>query len=473
MPVFHSTRSKATETHTAIAQLLDGIEALYESKAAATDFEQFEQGLHELFVRAERDVLAQELGALDIDLPFVVIGDVKHHRVLRSTGTYTSAAGPVTVMRTLYRSGRDKAVVPMEGLAGIVDGHWTPLAARQGAWAVAHLTPQECEALFRQLGNMQPSKSSLDRLPKLLSTNWEARREDFEATLRGQETVPPEAVTLSVSLDGVMVPMKDGERPAKRANARHSGKRQRGPAGYQEVGCGTLSFHDAEGQRLSTIRLTRMPESKKATLKSQLTAEIQSVLAQRPALKLVKVADGAKDNWTYLSDMLPAGTELVDFFHAAHHLKDAFDAAYGENTAKADAQFRKYRHILRDEPDGVEKVIRALLYQHNKHPRRQKLRRELLYFRRHRARMHYAAAKQNNLPIGSGVVEAACKTLASQRLKRSGMRWRHPGGQAILTFRALVQSERFDRAWSLLAATYRTAVILPKKVVPICGLKAA
>ena len=52
--------------------------------------------------------------------------------------------------------------------------------------------------------------------------------------------------------------------------------------------------------------------------------------------------------------------------------------------------------------------------------------------------MRYAQAKSCNLPIGSGVVEAACKTLATQRMKRSGMRWRHAGGQAILTLRALV-----------------------------------
>ena len=64
--------------------------------------------------------------------------------------------------------------------------------------------------------NMSPSKSSLDRLPKQLSERWEAGRERFEAALRREETVPPEAVTVAVSLDGVMVPMKDGARTQKR-----------------------------------------------------------------------------------------------------------------------------------------------------------------------------------------------------------------------------------------------------------------
>ena len=473
MPVFHDASTKTTVTNQAIKQLHDALQALGERQMAMEDFEQFERELHALFVRAQRDVLEQELVQLDVDLPYVLIDDVKHYRVLRGVGKYTSAAGPISVMRTLYRSGRDKAVVPMEFRAGIVDGYWTPLAAKQAAWTVAHLTPQEAQDLFVQLGNMQPSKSSLDRLPKGLSKSWEMQRESFEEELRGQETVPADAVTMSVSLDGVMVPMKDGERRAKRMHAQDHGKRQRGPAGYQEAGCGTLSFHDAEGERLSTIRLARMPESKKVTLKSQLTKEIAAVLSQRPELELVKVADGAKDNWTYLSDVLPAGTELVDYFHAVQHLKKAFDTAYGEHTAKADAQFHKYRYILRDEDDGIKKVIRALVHLHKKHPRRKKLKTELSYFRRHRARMHYAVAKAQNLPIGSGLVEAACKTLATQRLKRSGMRWRHPGGQAILTLRALVQSERFDRAWSLLSGTYRKTVTLPQNVVPFARQRAA
>ena len=61
-----------------------------------------------------------------------------------------------------------------------------------------------------------------------------------------------------------------------------------------------MSFYDAEGERLSTVRLARMPEKHKATLKDTLSEEIAAVLDQRPDLTLVKLADGAKDNWSYL-----------------------------------------------------------------------------------------------------------------------------------------------------------------------------
>ena len=59
--------------------------------------------------------------------------------------------------------------------------------------------------------------------------------------------------------------------------------------------------------------------------------------------------------------------------------------------------------------------------------------------------IHYAHTTARYLPIGSRAVETACKTLAYERLKRSEMHWRHAGGWAILTLRALVRSERFDR----------------------------
>ena len=110
-------------------------------------------------------------------------------------------------------------------------------------------------------------------------------------------------------------------------------------------------------------------------------------------------------------------------------------------------------------------LITALRHLRANHPRREKIRTELKYFTGNRKRMKYASAADHGLPIGSGVVEAACKTLVAQRMKRSGMRWRDEGGQAILTFRGLIQSDRFDRGWKLLAETYRKKVTLPGNAI--------
>ena len=285
--------------------------------------------------------------------------------------------------------------------------------------------------------------------------------------------VPDEAVAVAVSLAGVMVAMKDAKRAETRERSRQAGRRPKGPAGYQEAGCATLSFYDAEGERLNTVSLARRPEPKKATLKTMLSAEFNTVLRIRPDLHVVTVADGARDNWRYLDGLAPEATAVVDFYHATEQLKAALDARYGENDAKGRAQFQKLRQLLLDDPDGVEKVIRALDYQRKKFPRRTRIGEVLRYFRHNRHRMRYADIQARHLPIGSGSVEAACKTLVTQRLKRSGMRWRHAGGQAVLTLRALMQGPRFDRAWALLSNTYRQQIIVPDNVVAFPRKRAA
>src|SRR4249919_4122029 len=127
---------------------------------------------------------------------------------------------------------------------------------------------------------MTPSKSTLERLPKALSGHWEAHRPQCEATWRHQEAIPPEAVAMAVSLDGVMAPMQDGQRQATRTHARAMGKSPSGPAGSQEVGGATVSYDDRHGARLCTRRMARMPEPTQATLKSQLTAEVMGALLQ-------------------------------------------------------------------------------------------------------------------------------------------------------------------------------------------------
>ena len=467
MPALQTRDLLSSETP-AMDQLQDFLRQRRAAHEPVPDLHTFEQELHRLFVAAEREALSHELACFDLDVPVVEVAGERYHRVLRCASTYTSAVGPVRVERSLYRgTPGEPALCPLELRAGIIEGAWTPWAAQQATWVVAHLTPKEGEELFALFGNMTPSKSTLDRLPKALSVSWEAYRPHFEATLRHQEEIPQEAVAMAVSLDGVMAPMKDGQRQAKRQHALTEGKAPSGPAGYQEVGCATVSYYDGQGERLLTRRMARMPEGNKATLKSQLTAEVMTALCQRPDLRIVKVADGAADNWTYLSALLPFGEEVLDFYHAVAHLGDALGAAYGEGTPQYQTRFAALRESLRDTSEGVDTVIGALCRLRTRYPRRQAIHKALAYFREHRPRMQYSALRAQHLPIGSGVVEAACKTLVSQRLKRAGMRWRTAGGQAILTFRALCQSDRFERAWQLLGETYKRSVTLPRLVIAL------
>ena len=457
-----------------IEKALRGIRAFVDAhrmkeRKPGVEFAEFERGLHAEVMKLERELVAEELARADVDTDVVVVGGVEHRRVLRAEHAYMTAAGEVRVTRTLYKDRRDptsQAISPMEMRAGVVAGFWSPLAAEQSLWIVSQMTPQLGEDLLRRMGNMAPSKASLDRLPKDVAERWEDEREVFEATLRETMTVPREADTLAISLDGVYAPMKDTDPVATRAATAAAGKIAKGPAGYKEVGCAAISLCDLDGDMLSAIRFARMPETKKQTLKGMITAEVAHLRGVRPDLTLVTLADGVDDNWEYLASEFPTAVQIVDFFHAAEHVNAAIADVYGDGTVEARRRFADLRHVLLEVDNGVENVIRALDYLKRKHAKSTKISRVLAYLRKHRQRMQYARFRARGLPIGSGVVEAACKTLVAQRMKNSGMRWSHPGGQAILNLRGWVQSDRFDQAWALVAATYRTEVTLLNNVIP-------
>ena len=222
------------------------------SKTGPRSFADFEQELHERMMKAERDIVAAEMSKLDIDADAVVIGGKIHRRVLRQSQTYVTSAGEVVVERTLYKDRRDedgRCVSPMELTLGVIGDFWTPRAAQQALWVVTQMTPKKSAELFERVGNMTPSKSSLDRLPKLIDARWEDGREEFERALRDGFEIPEGSVSIAISLDGVLAPIDGANSPtAVRAQAAEEGRLSKGPAGYREASCATLSFCDDEGR---------------------------------------------------------------------------------------------------------------------------------------------------------------------------------------------------------------------------------
>lgn len=456
-------------------RVLDGVRQFLEDhamagKTGARDFYDFEKTLHERLLAAEREILGEVMAASDVDADAIEIAGRVHRRVLRSKQTYMTACGPVEVERWLYKDRADPtahALAALDLRLGIIEGFWTTRAAEQASWVVTQMTPQKAEELFERVGNMAPSKSSLDRLPKALGERWEAEREKYEAVLRDAIVVPEGTTTIAVSIDGVLAPIDGGNSPTDvRREAAAEGRLSKGPAGYREVGCATLAFCDDKGDLISAIRFGRGPEPKKLTLKESLRRDLAHVLAKHPGLRLAKITDAGSDNWAYLAT-LPAGPEILDFFHASEHLAAAIAAVTGDGTMATRHKFEALRERLLMEDDGVDAVINALTYLRRKHPRIKRVTQELRYFRKNRKRMRYAEWKRQGFMIGSGVVEAACKTLVAQRLKLSGMRWGERGAQAILTMRGWDQSDRFDEAWALVAATYHRDVHVLANVVDI------
>ena len=117
--------------------------------------------------------------------------------------------------------------------------------------------------------------------------------------IREEEGVAEEAVSVVISLDGVMVPLRAGEEGCEKA-------------GWREAACGTIAFHGLRGKRMDTKYFGRMPEAGKTTLKASLEAEPARIWAERPDLVAVAVAGGTVDNWNYLGT-LDTDAEAVDY----------------------------------------------------------------------------------------------------------------------------------------------------------------
>jgi hypothetical protein len=415
-------------------------------------FEEHERELHRLLSNCEAELLAEDLARHDVDAKYISVDGERYRRAIRAEQTYVGQGGRLRVERNLYQPvGGGPSICPLELRAGIVEGTWTPRAARIMANVVADIPPTDAARIIGEFGGMSPSASSLDRFPKLLSERWEEHRLEWEKALRAQDRVPTNAATLAVSIDGVHVPLKKKEVKDDPTNKN----------GYREASCGTVTYLDKEGKRISTTRFARMPETKKRTLKGQLTAEFDWAMRQRPDLEVVKIADGASDNWEFFEVLGGGyGVEILDFYHAATHLKKAADAVHGAETLESRALFESWKTTLKEDPEGADKTLRAVRYRRDQAQgtARTILTGELEYFRTMRHGMKYVEYKEKSFPIGSGVVEAACKTLVGERLKQSGMRWTLRGGQAILTLRSLMQSNRWENAWRIFAKSYKATI---------------
>ncbi len=454
MSLSHAQTQISITTQNVLEELLIKVKSIH-GKTGDSRLSELEIELHQVFAAAKRECMKKLLEQFDWDYPVFQSGGKIYRKASRSKKRYMTLAGEVELERTLYRTTRNGPTdCPLELNTGLVECFWTPQAAKQAIHLVSLLTPVECENVFSEFGLMSPSQSSIDRLPKHLNEHWESQRLTHELTLLESHTLPKEAALCAVSLDGVML-------STRYAKVLWNDSR------WAEACCGTVSYFDADGALLETQYLARMPERHKKTLKEQLSMHFDVIREKRPDLAIIKIADGARDNWTFLDGKLPGGECVLDFYHASQHLNEVMQLIYGKNSLDAIINYKKYREILLDDFNGITKVINHLKYQKRKGVSDKKLQTEITYFNRHKSRCHYAQLKAQNKPIGSGIVESACKTVVQMRLKRSGQHWNDDGGQAILTFRAMLLSHRWDEAWKVVEGFYYQPIEPPKNVVKL------
>jgi len=408
-------------------------------------FRSFLGGLRDLLNGMGREAMARTLERLDPPCATVEVDDERLRYRGTATREWLTVFGKVKVDRRIYRgegTGARKCV-PLDAATGMAERYMTPDVEEPAAMAIAMLPQREAEELLGKILPDGPSATAIRNALDKLGNDLERQRESIERAIHEHAPLAGEgeADVLAVSWDGVMVPMREKESTS-----------------WREAGVATVSVYGPgrEGPERRDVRyLARMPESRMATLVDRVVAEVVDARARHVFRETVVICDGNKTNWAQAEahEELRNATLILDFHHASENLMKAAKAVFGD-TEKAQAWHQKALFKLQTEADGVDRALRSMRRYRARlrsgSSKRKQLENVMVYFRNNRHRMRYAEFLARGLPIGSGPVEAAAKTIVQARLKRSGMRWSMDGGQHILDLRSHLKSERWDVMWPAL-----------------------
>jgi hypothetical protein len=466
---FAQTRAIATAATTgepldALRKQLDEIVQRFRADPVTPQrFCELENMLRAASMEACRCIVEQEANRLEADDKRAMPGKVRYrkdtYRINKKTpASIATSFGTITLRSFYYLNVEDgePGLHPLWLRLGIAAGAATPaLVERVARLSVDHTQAEVRAWLQREHG----LKWSNDRLRAALAGFRQAML-PFVAELQkarlllwlkqAHESRGRHRPVLAVGRDGIMIPMRSG--------------------GYQEASTATVSVYDRQPRRLGTIYLGQMPEAKQVTLTRTLTALLTATLTawQGAVPRLAYITDKGSAPDDYYRRVLKKmkhpreGQPLVwdwvlDFYHVCCYIGKMADALFGPETPAATQWFAKMRRWLRDRKQGAAQVLRSAM-QHLGHRRMSKPQeaefwKAYRYLRRHRRLMDYQGYRRRGLPIGSGVTEAACKTVFTQRFKRSGMRWHRDTGQVILDLRVTHLSGVWDQAFAADLAT--------------------
>src|SRR4051794_15095001 len=391
-------------------------------------------------------------------------GDWYRRRAKTPNRSVATLFGIITLWRHLYRPihGVERSIFPLEIRLGLAAGRATPALAQRAAHAAVDSTQG---TVLSDLLRDHAVAWSVATLRAVIASTWDGITPQLQTAQVAQVLAWLEQAdasrgsrkpVLAAGRDGVFVPI-------------------RGDDSYREAATATLSVHDRAGQRLGTVYLGRMPEPGQGTLSEQLTGLITAVLAgwPGPTPRLAYVTDAGHHPSEYFEEVLRPmehpcrpGERLewewvIDFYHACGYVHDLSEALF-RDARQAHAWGRKMCRWLKAKPRAIYRILHSAAAIRSRRivlGRTKAYRKAYGYLRAHIRHLDYAEYRRKHLPIGSGVTEAACKTVFSQRLKRSGMAWSEEGGRRIVDLRVI----HLSGVWSRVHQSYLQSKMIPDK----------
>jgi hypothetical protein len=375
-------------------------------------------------------------------------GQPAHYHQLRSKSVLT-AVGAVQVSRAYYwcpncHGGQFPTDVELD----IENTEFSPGVRRMQA-LVGQGTPfHQGREQMKVLAGLEVTAKSVERAAEAIGADI-AQREQAEIQKALQLDLPVIAgepiPILYVQMDGTGVPV------VKKETVGRQGKVPGEPAHTREVKLGcvfTQTPWDRKGYPI------RDPDSTTYTGAIETAEEFGLRLYREAwqrgwnrALIRVVMGDGAEWIWNLAALHFPGAILIVDLYHARQHLWEVARRLYPDDEGKRKGWMRFHQKRLLDQ-GKIEKLVHALRSIKSRNPEvAEKLRTEADYFERNAERMRYPKFRRQHLFVGSGVIEAGCKTVIASRLKRSGMFWTVQGANAILALRCSYLNARFENYW--------------------------
>jgi hypothetical protein len=404
-----------------------------------------ERGLQQALREDGRRCLEQLLNASDLAVP----GDATRpgeRRHAERPSTVESIFGPLTLRRNYYsRQAGGEGRAPLDEALGIVEG-CTPALARLLCRAGA-LEP------FAAAGQSLLEYSGLQIVGRRIQRVIQKLGSAFGRWNRSRPPLPPPpaGTAFYVEADGTGIPVRPEET---------QGRKGKGPAGAaktREIKVGVMftqkplapnpagQLPEPERNPGSTRYVASTKDAKE--FGAQLRAEAQRQGIGRAALA-VFLGDGAAWVWELARVCFPFALLILDFFHAAEHVDQLTEILFGKDTLPAKQHRDDWLELLKEQEDGVQQMIQlAQQAMPQGGQGREAAQAALAYFERNQDKMRYAEYRRRGLFIGSGVVEAGCKSVVGQRLKQSGMFWSLKGAENILDIRCVLENEQFDQFW--------------------------
>jgi hypothetical protein len=336
--------------------------------------------------------------------------------------------------------------VPKDQELDVVGSSFSPGVRRMMGRVGAKQPFEQGRGDLEALAGVVVQTKQVERISAQLGAEFEAFcRREREAILSGKVApLLPAVPILYIAIDGTGVPVVPRETEGRR------GKDATGKAKTREakIGCVfTQTKQDEQGYPMrdedSTTYVGAIETAEAFGPRIYAEAVRRGL---RQAQKAVVLGDGGPWIWGLAAQYFPWATEIVDLYHARERLANLGKVVYGPTSAPA-KQWAAARSQQLDAGD-VEAVITSMK---RLRPRQQNVQEEVRkaidYFQTNQERMRYAQFRSQGLFVGSGVVEAGCKTVIGLRLKQSGMRWTVDHANAIIALRCCQLSGRWEEFW--------------------------